>query len=93
MNTPIKNENLGQSFDEYLKERGRYKDTTIRALFSLVIETLDDALEEVEKLLNESKESGQPNPISDVEIVNIVDGGERQIGQKFQQFRQSITDN
>ena len=43
--------NLGQSFDEYLKERGRYKDTTIRALFSLVIETLDDALEEVEKII------------------------------------------
>ena len=53
---------------------------------------MDDALEEVEKLLNESKESGQPNSICDVEIVNTVDGGERQNDQKFQQFRQNITD-
>ena len=33
---------VGQSFDDYLKEEGRHKEITIRALLSLKMETLGE---------------------------------------------------
>ena len=48
---------IGQSFDDYLKTEGRYEETTIRALLSLIMETLND----IEKLVVDSVKSKSPD--------------------------------
>ena len=76
---------IGQSFDDYLKEEGRYEETTIRALLSLMIETLDD----IEQLVNESEE---PRSIPNNVINKNISSEVQQLDQKYQHFRKNIVE-
>ena len=74
---------IGQSFDDYLKEEGRYEETTIRALLSLMMETLDD----IEKIVNDSVKS---KSLHECGVNKRLHSEVKQLDQKYQNFRKNI---
>ena len=85
MTSHSKKGKIGQSFDDYLKEEGRYEEITIRALLSLMMETLDD----IENIFNDSVkfESKQDCGINKVLFDEV-----KQLDQKYQNFRKNISE-
>ena len=76
---------IGQSFDDYLKAEGRYEETTIRALLSLIMETLND----IEKLVDDSVKS---KSLHNCGIDKALHREVKKLDQKYQNFRKNLTE-